>query len=194
MELCVFLQKLTVLVLPLCLAGCFTAPLAYAGTVASTQGQPIIFKKKFYDDLPIQLMAQPYLTKRASLTKKQAMQFGQGTSIFLSLVGKTLSTSESKKRCAKAILKAQGINLENYLKKQYGVTTQNLLDAYILTTEEAKQAATLITVSNCPNVIWPNSFLILRPKSFLESNPAWGTGFIFWKDGVLFRGASGKLL
>ena len=93
-------------------------------------------------------------------------------------------------KCTNVIFKAQEINLENYLKQQ-GVPIQDLLATYLLTPEQAKEPATLMTITNCPNFIWSKQFVILQPKSTVESKELLGTHFIFWKDGVLFSGSSG---
>ena len=95
-------------------------------------------------------------------------------------------------KCTNVIFKAQEINLENYLKQQ-GVPIKDLLATYLLTPEQAKEPATLMTITNCPNFIWSKQFVILQPKSTVESKELLGTGFMFWKERVLFKGSSGLL-
>ncbi|HMT92467.1 MAG TPA: hypothetical protein PKD81_05710 [Thiolinea sp.] len=55
--------------------------------------------------------------------------------------------------CTNVIFKAQEINLENYLKQQV-LPIKDLLAAYLLTPEQAKEPATLMMTTNCPNFIW----------------------------------------
>ena len=196
-----WLKKLTLLILLLGLAGCWMVPPpAEAGSTKANEGQALKVKKKFSDSVYIHFNPRlpPYLTKRAHFNKNQARQFVlKNTSIHFSLVQKTISnfiqensTGVADLKCENVIFKAQEINLENYLKQQ-GVPIKDLLALYLLTPEQAKAPATLMTVTNCPNFKWSKQFVILHPKSIVESRELWGTHFIFWKEGVLFRGSSG---
>lgn len=203
MKYCALLKKLMPLILSLGLTGCWVLPSpAEAGEKTASEGQELKFKRKFSDDLYITFNPRlpPYLTKRAGLTKTQARQFIiKNHGVHLSLVQKTISNlihvngvGQEDVVCTNVIFKAKEINLENYLKQQ-GVPIKDLLANYLLTPEQAKEPATLMTITNCPNFVWSKQFVILQPKSTVESEKLEGKGFMFWKEGVLFRGTSGVM-
>lgn len=203
MKYSALLKKLMPLLLSLGLAGCWAIPSsAEVGAKTASEGQALKFKRKFSDNVYVNFNPRvpPYLTKRATLNKTQARQFIiTNDRVHLSLVQKTIANliqvngmGQKDVVCTNVIFKAQEINLENYLKQQ-GVPIKDLLANYLLTPEQAKEPATLMTITNCPNFIWSKQFVILQPKSTVESKELLGTGFMFWKERVLFKGSSGLL-
>lgn len=189
------LKKLLWVVLALCLTGCLTPLAAQAGNGVGGQGQPLKFKKKFHDNLSVgRLPGYPlFLTKKSELTKQQAVQLGsQRLGFSLSFVGKTIYGPG--RGCEGVVFNAQPIQLDQFLKQMHGISVKDLVSTYVVTPEESKQEATLITMPNCQGFYWSNQLVVLKPKAYLETQPAYGTRFLLWKSGVVFSATSRMLL
>ncbi|MEZ5535574.1 MAG: hypothetical protein R3F02_08105 [Thiolinea sp.] len=194
-------KKMVALLFALCLTGCTASPAALAADKPMSKPVSAIpFKPKFADVLSIVTLPNYplYMTKSSKLTKEQVEKIRKkipmqsidfNKKLYQTFPGGTPTPSGE---CKNVGYYAQSINLDQFLRKKFGVSAKELLTANMLLPEEVGREATLFAVANCTDFFWDRQFVVLRPKSAINSpDMLW---LLFWKQGVIFRGATGARL